>query len=79
MAKLPTRTLGKNGPQVSALGFGAMGLSFSYGAIDADPERFKVLDKALELGATFWDTSDVCAWEAPSYFDESTNTSGRYG
>jgi len=36
-----------------------MGLSGSYGKIDEDTERFKVLDRAYELGCTFWDTSDV--------------------
>jgi len=54
-----THQLGKDGPTVSALGFGTMGLSASYGRIEPDEERFKVLDKALELGATFWDTSDA--------------------
>lgn len=54
------RQLGKNGPMVSALGFGAMGLSSSYGNTDENPERFKVLDRALELGSSFWDTSDIC-------------------
>lgn len=37
-----------------------MGLSSSYGKTDVDDERFKVLDRALELGTTFWDTSDAC-------------------
>ena len=60
MAQVPLRSLGKDGPKVSALGFGAMGLSTSYGKVDNDEERFRVLDRALELGATFWDTSDVC-------------------
>ena len=60
MVDLPSRQLGKNGPKVSCLGFGAMGLSASYGKVDDNEERFKVLDCALELGSTFWDTSDVC-------------------
>lgn len=58
-SKLPTRQLGKNGPHVTALGFGAMGLSAFYGAPQSDEERFKVLDRAYELGETFWDTADV--------------------
>ncbi|KAL8949881.1 MAG: hypothetical protein Q9222_004038 [Ikaeria aurantiellina] len=58
-AKLPTRQLGKNGPQVTALGFGAMGLSAFYGAHDTDEERFKVLDRAYELGVTNWDSADI--------------------
>lgn len=56
----PTRQLGKDGPHVPALGFGAMGLSAFYGPPLPDEERFKVLDRALELGETFWDTADVC-------------------
>ncbi|KAF2646389.1 Aldo/keto reductase [Massarina eburnea CBS 473.64] len=59
MSPLQTRRLGKDGPQVPALGFGAMGLSFSYGKVDENEARLAVLDRALELGTTFWDTSDV--------------------
>ena len=57
--KLPTRQLGKNGPQVSALGYGAMGLSAFYGAPEPDEERFKFLDRLYELGCTNWDSADV--------------------
>jgi aryl-alcohol dehydrogenase-like predicted oxidoreductase len=57
--KLPTRKLGKNGPEVVALGFGLMGLSAFYGQPQADEERFKVLDRALELGETNWDSADM--------------------
>ncbi|KAI1387236.1 putative aldo-keto reductase [Hypoxylon trugodes] len=54
--------LGKNGPLVPALGTGLMGLSLPvYGAASSDEERFKFLDRALELGATFWDTADLYA------------------
>lgn len=56
---LPTRALGRNGPLVSAIGFGAMGLSAAYGFGGSDEDRFKVLDRAYELGNTFWDTADV--------------------
>ncbi|OTB03652.1 hypothetical protein M426DRAFT_12367 [Hypoxylon sp. CI-4A] len=52
--------LGKNGPLVPSLGFGTMGLSYQvYGGVQSDEERFKILDRALELGETFWDTSDL--------------------
>ncbi|KAF8863902.1 aldo/keto reductase [Acephala macrosclerotiorum] len=56
--KLPTRQLGKDGPQVPQLGFGLMELSIGYGATPLpDSERFAVLDRAWSLGATFWDTA----------------------
>jgi aryl-alcohol dehydrogenase-like predicted oxidoreductase len=59
MSKIPTRPLGKNGPQVSAIGYGAMGLSAFYGTPASDEERFKVIDHAIELGSTYIDSADV--------------------
>ncbi|OAA57407.1 Aldo/keto reductase [Niveomyces insectorum RCEF 264] len=59
MAQVPLRHLGTNGPLVPALGFGCMGLSQSYGPAGDDESRLKVLDKAHEIGARLWDTSDV--------------------
>ncbi|KAK3934692.1 NADP-dependent oxidoreductase domain-containing protein [Diplogelasinospora grovesii] len=56
---LPTRRLGNNGPQISAVGLGLMGLSLAYGTIGSDEERFAILDRAWELGCTNWDTSDM--------------------
>lgn len=53
------RSLGNNGPKVPALGFGLMLIGApAYGAVPNDKDRFAILDKALELGATFWDTSE---------------------
>lgn len=53
------RKLGKNGPGIAPLGFGLMGLSYNvYGSVPDDEERFAVLDRAYELGATFWDTAE---------------------
>ncbi|KAE8448943.1 hypothetical protein EG329_008739 [Mollisiaceae sp. DMI_Dod_QoI] len=57
--QLPTRKLGKNGPLVPAVGFGLMGLSAFYGTPEPDSERFAVLDRAYELGETFWDSADM--------------------
>ncbi|CAF1442439.1 unnamed protein product [Rotaria magnacalcarata] len=54
-----TRQLGKNGPQVSSIGFGAMGLSAFYGPTVSDEERFKVIDRTIELGCNFIDTADI--------------------
>ena len=51
-------SLGNKGPSVPALGFGLMGLSQGYGAVPSDEERFALLDRALEIGSTFWDTAE---------------------
>ncbi|KAL6693117.1 NADP-dependent oxidoreductase domain-containing protein [Trichoderma pleuroticola] len=56
---LPTRRLGTDGPLVTAIGFGAMGISAFYGATESDEERFKVLDHLYETGERFWDTANV--------------------
>ncbi|CAF1095138.1 unnamed protein product [Adineta ricciae] len=53
------RQLGKNGPKVSAIGYGAMVLSSGYGVNKSDEERFKILDHAIKIGSTFFDTSDI--------------------
>ncbi|QQP94912.1 aldo/keto reductase [Lysobacter enzymogenes] len=58
MTTLPTRRLGRNGPTVSALGLGCMGMSFAYGAAD-DGESLATLERALERGVNFLDTADV--------------------
>jgi aryl-alcohol dehydrogenase-like predicted oxidoreductase len=53
-----TRTLGRDGLTVSALGLGCMGMSQSYGPADRD-ESIATVHRALDLGVTFLDTSDV--------------------
>ena len=57
--KISLRQLGKGGPKVSAIGFGAMGLSAFYGTPASDEERFKIFDRAIELGSTYIDTADA--------------------
>ena len=52
------RTLGPNGPEVSAIGLGCMGMSAFYGATD-DPESLRTIHRALDLGCNFLDTSDM--------------------
>lgn len=52
------RQLGKNGPQVSALGLGCMGMSTAYGPAD-EKESLQVLRRYSELGGNFLDTAEV--------------------
>ncbi|KAJ3050657.1 hypothetical protein HK097_008338 [Rhizophlyctis rosea] len=54
----PLRKLGRNGPTVPALGLGCMGMSEFYGPGDEE-ENLAVLNKAIDLGCTFWDTADM--------------------
>ncbi len=54
-----TRTLGKNGLEVSAIGLGCMGLSFGYGPAVEKEAGIALIRKAVELGVTFFDTAEV--------------------
>jgi aryl-alcohol dehydrogenase-like predicted oxidoreductase len=53
------RKLGKSGLEVSALGLGCMGMSFSYGPPKDKQEMTSVLRAAVERGITFFDTAEV--------------------
>lgn len=55
---MQTRTLGRNGPRVSALGLGCMGMSDFYGPRD-DHESLATLHHALDRGVNFLDTADM--------------------
>jgi aryl-alcohol dehydrogenase-like predicted oxidoreductase len=55
---LPTRALGRTGLTVSAQGLGCMGMSFAYGAPDAD-ESLATIARAVDLGVTLFDTADM--------------------
>jgi aryl-alcohol dehydrogenase-like predicted oxidoreductase len=52
------RRLGRNGPTVSALGFGLMSLSSAYGPSD-DDESLRTIHRALDLGIDFLDTAEA--------------------
>jgi len=53
------RKLGKSGLEVTALGFGCMGLSFGYGPAADKQEAVALIRSAVERGVTFFDTAEV--------------------
>ncbi|PSR72170.1 hypothetical protein PHLCEN_2v11962 [Hermanssonia centrifuga] len=57
MSQLATRKIGNT--DVSAIGWGGMGLSAFYGPPLPDEERLKLLDAVYEHGCTNWDTADI--------------------
>jgi aryl-alcohol dehydrogenase-like predicted oxidoreductase len=54
---MQSKTLGRNGPTVSALGLGCMGFSGGYGPVD-DAESIATIHAALDAGVTYLDTGD---------------------
>lgn len=58
--EIPTRALGSDSIEVGAIGLGCMGMSWGYGAAERDEERsISVIRRALEIGVTLIDTSDI--------------------
>ena len=53
------RRLGKSNLEVSALGLGCMGMSFSYGPPKDKEEMTSLIHAALDRGITFFDTAEV--------------------
>ena len=53
------RKLGKSNLEVSAIGFGCMGMSWSYGPPKDKQEMISLLHAAVERGVTFFDTAEV--------------------
>jgi aryl-alcohol dehydrogenase-like predicted oxidoreductase len=57
--EMQKRTLGKSGLEVSALGFGCMGISQSYGRPSTREEGIAIIRAAVDGGVTFFDTAEV--------------------
>src|SRR3954453_7626938 len=57
--EMQKRTLGKSGLQVSALGFGCMGISQSYGRPSSREDGIAIIRAAVDGGVTFFDTAEV--------------------
>ncbi len=53
------RTLGKSGLEVSAIGFGCMGLSFGYGPATSRDDGLAIIRAAFDGGVTFFDTAEA--------------------
>jgi aryl-alcohol dehydrogenase-like predicted oxidoreductase len=56
---MQTRTLGTSGLQVSALGFGCMGLSYGYGPATDRRDGIAIIRAAVDAGVTFFDTAEA--------------------
>jgi aryl-alcohol dehydrogenase-like predicted oxidoreductase len=59
ISNMKKRKLGKSGLEVSAIGLGCMGMSFSYGPPKDKKEMTDLLHAAVERGVTFFDTAEV--------------------
>ncbi|MDD4888196.1 MAG: aldo/keto reductase, partial [Thiomonas sp.] len=56
---MKTRTLGRSGLQVSAIGLGCMGLSYGYGPATEKGDGIRLIRAAFERGVTFFDSAEA--------------------
>jgi aryl-alcohol dehydrogenase-like predicted oxidoreductase len=56
---MKTRKLGLNGPEVSAIGLGCMGMAAFYGQASSQEQAAEVIHRALDLGVTLFDTAEM--------------------
>jgi len=57
--QMQTRKLGKSGLEVSAIGLGCMGMSFSYAPFPPKEDSINLIRKAVEMGVNFFDAAEV--------------------
>src|SRR5271169_295059 len=85
--KVQKRRLGKSGLEVSALGFGCMGMSFGYGPAIDRQKGIAVIRAAVERGVTLFDTAEVygpftneeLVGEALAYFRKQVVIATKFG
>ncbi|KAJ5622115.1 NADP-dependent oxidoreductase domain-containing protein [Penicillium herquei] len=58
---IPTRTLGRGGPQVPAIGVGLMSIGDAYGSAGSLDDKVAIVEHAHATGQWFWDTADLYA------------------
>ncbi|KAJ5892906.1 NADP-dependent oxidoreductase domain-containing protein [Penicillium tannophilum] len=58
---IPLRSVGKNGPQVPAVGLGLMSIGDVYGSAGTLEDKIAILEHAHATGNWFWDTADLYA------------------
>lgn len=58
---IPLRSVGKNGPQVPAVGLGLMSIGDAYGSAGTLEDKIAILEHAHATGNWFWDTADLYA------------------
>jgi aryl-alcohol dehydrogenase-like predicted oxidoreductase len=57
--QMQQRKLGNNGLEVSAIGLGCMGMSFSYAPFPPKEDSINLIHKAVEMGVNFFDTAEI--------------------
>jgi aryl-alcohol dehydrogenase-like predicted oxidoreductase len=65
---MKTRKLGNSGLELSALGLGCMGLTFGYGPAANESDAIALIQRAYELGVTFFDTAEAYSQGANEAF-----------
>jgi aryl-alcohol dehydrogenase-like predicted oxidoreductase len=73
---LPTRQLGHNGPVVSAIGVGCMGMSGMYGAAD-EAEAIATIHAALDSGVNLLETGDFYGMGHTAWATMRCSSAGR--
>jgi predicted aldo/keto reductase-like oxidoreductase len=75
--KMQKRKLGKRNLEVSAIGLGCMGMSFSYGPPKDKQEMISLLRTAVERGITFFDTALKITVQGTRYPENLEQLTGR--